>query len=187
MKIEYLFYNAMRTEKEIIAEYDQERQKYTSVEKTDEYIERIDYLIKDEIRKLRPCYYGTNKYDHAEIYPEDATHFNSECIEQRYKGLYDLWYEAPYSYEITDADRVRINGILDQHFTLDKFKEVIDMTNEVNKEWSMIESRLLDEYGTIHKDMEALLNMYLERREDYMHPFLEKFIKKKCKITLTQL
>jgi hypothetical protein len=178
----------MRTEKEILTEYDQERQKYMSVEKTEDYIIRVNYLIKDAIRALRPCYRGSTNYNHAEIYPPDASHFNSECIEQRYQGLYDLWHKAPYSYEITDADRVRINGILDQHFTLDKFKEVIDMTTKVNGEWCMLESRLLDEYTTLPKDMERLLDTYLDclrESHTYINPLLEKFILTKCKIMLT--
>ena len=175
----------MRTENEILLEYEQEYQKYDEVEKTERYIERINYLIRGAIRALDPCYPGTTKYIRAEIYPRDARYFDSDCIEERYKGLYALWYKAPYQYEIPDADKVRINGILQENFTLDKFKGVKDLTTMVKKEWREIEQRLLDEYGSIQTDMTLaqLLNAYCS--EDYgLHPLKAKFIKKRCKLTM---
>jgi len=181
----------MRTESEILAEYDREYAKYVSVEKTDDYIRRINYLIRSAIRALNPCYHGTTKYCHAEIYTWEADDYYSESIEDRYKGLYKLWHEAPYVYEISDADKVRINGILVQNFTLDKFTEVIDTTGRAIKEWDNTKTRLLDEYETIPKDMENLLREYLDlliyrTTRCVLHPFLELFVEQRCNLTLTQ-
>jgi len=172
----------MRTEGEIISEYDQEYQNYVEIQKTEQYIEHINYLIKDSIRKLNPRYPGTDKYDHAEIYPSDVEY--DDDIEKRYTNLYKLWYDAPYDYEISHMDKIRINDILAKNFTLDKFKEVNDTTNVFEEKWREIQDRLLNEYVSIEKDMEKLLINIFDSYDYPMHPLLKRFVQEKCKLNI---
>lgn len=191
MSVSNIFREWQDPERTILEEYDQEFDKFNDVQTVERFIEEINYLIKKAIRDLRPCYPGTNNYDHAEIYPDDP---KDEPIETRFKKLYDLWYQAPHHYEISNEDKVRINGILKQNFTLSRFSEVIQKADEASQNWENAQVRLLQEYADQPElDLDQILVEYLEHLDfthdmewghSHIHPLKKIFVEKKCTIKL---
>lgn len=183
----------MRPIQQILDEYDHEYEKYKNIESTDRYITRINYLIKDAIRELRPCYPGTDNYNHAEIYPDEVIK-PDDSDKDRFKKLYDLWYQAPYDYEIPNGDKVRINRILDQNFILPQYLEVVQKSREAEHQWKIDQERLFREYDE-HPDldMDEILEEYLDTLShrydgEYggypIHPLVQMFVEQKCSIRL---
>lgn len=183
----------------IFEEYDRARNAYNEVESINELVKRVNQKIKGEIRDLRPCYPGTDKYNHAEIYPDYfvSNHITEDQLRPYHNKLMDLWEESPYDYEIPAADQKRIHAMARELCGWEKFMQVYTDHKQAETTFDEAHAKLMKEYYVVgHSSayLDDLLKRYHEELSDsanitwgptkYVHDLEHYFITDHCDIKL---